>query len=66
MSNLPDSRPFINITSNSTGTCPDGWRAFWATEARRSGSDWPSLLDLADAALRRLRECHLTLPSSIR
>ena len=33
------------LTLVSTGTNPDGWRAWWREQARLDGSDWGSLLD---------------------
>jgi hypothetical protein len=36
----------------------DDWRAWWAIEARRAGTDWQHLLDAADAVLCWLRAAH--------
>ena len=33
------------LTLVSTGTNPDGWRAWWREQSRLDGSDWESLLD---------------------
>jgi len=45
----------FNSTISSTGTCPSDWRAWWAIEARRCGSDWQTLLQAAEQALNKLR-----------
>ena len=43
----------------SSGTVFDGgWHAWWQIESRRAGTDWRTLLESADQALRRLRVPH--------
>jgi hypothetical protein len=51
-------------TITSTGTDPAGSREYWRAESRRCGSDWVSLLDATDQALRHLRTRHAAGVSS--
>ena len=47
------------VALGSSGTAADGgWQRWWATEARRNGTDWTSLIQAADLALSRLRAAH--------
>jgi hypothetical protein len=39
-------------------------REWWAVESRRVGTDWISLIDTADRALRNLRILHVGASSS--
>jgi hypothetical protein len=39
------------ITAGSTGTCPADWRAWWAAESVRVGSDWRGILKQHHVAL---------------
>jgi hypothetical protein len=71
MTNLPSSTArrkselaVSSITARSTGTNPDGWRAWWREESIRVGSDWKSLLDSLEVALRWARQQHLGGQSS--
>jgi hypothetical protein len=44
-SSAPRNKNNLNsLTTNSTGTDPAGWRRWWAIEAERIGTDWPSVL----------------------
>jgi hypothetical protein len=56
-------RNFETITTSS-GTAADGWRQWWAIEARRTRTDWRSLCDAADNVLRELRAARLSGVSS--
>jgi hypothetical protein len=43
-----------DITVDSTGTGPDGWRRWLRGESVRVGSDWPSLLAQHEEAFLKL------------
>jgi hypothetical protein len=45
----------MSTTFSSTGTNPDGWRRWWATEADRIGTNWRSLIELHFEICTRLR-----------
>jgi hypothetical protein len=42
------------ITIRSTGCCPSDWRDWWRDESIRQGTDWKTLAEGAETALRRL------------
>jgi hypothetical protein len=48
--------PIISATITSTGTDPDGWRRWWADEAIRVGTDWPSIINAHLTIVDQLRD----------
>jgi hypothetical protein len=50
----------------STTTHSADWhdREWWQAESRRCGTDWVTLIDAAERALRNLRIVHVGAPSS--
>jgi hypothetical protein len=49
------SKSFVEILVNSTGTSPAEWRAWWAAETDRIGTNWRGLINLHFETCRRLQ-----------
>jgi hypothetical protein len=52
------SYPAHITTVTSTGCCPADWRDYWRTESVRCGTNWQTLLEAAETALRQLYARH--------
>jgi hypothetical protein len=62
---LATCRKSSEIVFPSTGDSPAQWRIWWDAESRRQHTDWISLCDAAETALRRLRIVHAPKTTTI-
>jgi hypothetical protein len=53
----------LSVTAVSTGSSPEGWRRWWAAEAKRCGTDLQTLLRQHGRVLREWWQHSQTLSS---